>query len=449
MKEKKQTGEMGVAPSHYSGRAGLSTGNEMGAAPSGADSRPGGLWPAGAMTVLLLLLSFAPFVHAFDLFGWVLPDVFSGAFWSTGLTRADFLPPDMSWLPASLAALAIGIALAAIAQVSSGVLGARVGGWGKNQVKAVAKSAIIVLFIFIGFNLTSAPPNSFYYVGAVQIQNAVYFVQTVRSTMIAEFTSLTVVTALLSTVGNITPYFRPAGIIGISFSLAPAFRPVFDGLGILLSMMSVSVGEWFVHAWLLSLIKARMLSLFLPVGLFLRALGLDKAGDTLIALAIGFYFVYPFMLNVNAYAMEQYLGSEFGGAAYQSADGVTYVGSNALSDCVSANPASLTSGSVGCFFRLQMQAPLQAVTAFMSSNTGVSLLLLGLIQLLTGSLFASFMVGGVIFFTMSMLKAAAFYILVVSIIMPLFNLFITLTVIKELAQFMGTGIDLSAFERLL
>ena len=406
----------------------------------------------GWMALLGVLLLLASSASAADLFGWVLPDAFKGSFWGTGMTAQDFVPADLSWLPVSLAALAIGIVLAVSAQSFSGLLGARVGAWGKNQLKEVGKSALIVIFIFLGFAVTNAPADAFYRVSFLQLNNAVYFVETVRGTLVAEFLTMTTVTAMLSMVGNITPYFRPAGIIGISFSLAPAFRPVFDGLGIILSMMSVSVGEWFVNAWLLAFIKSRMLSLFLPVGLFLRALGLDKTGDLLIAVAIGFFFVYPFMLSASGFAMERYLQSEFGpgsGLVTGTVDGANPTEYASFADCASAHPADLTSGSFSCFWHLQFQAPLEYMEGFMSANAGTSALLLGVVQLLTGSLAGTLLLGFLVFFTGSMLKAASFYVVVVSVLMPLFNLFITLTVIRELAGFMGTTIDLSAFEKLL
>jgi hypothetical protein len=38
---------------------------------------------------------------------------------------------------------------------------------------------------------------------------------------------------------------------------------------------------------------------------------------------------------------------------------------------------------------------------------------------------------------------------IVSVLMPLFNIFITLTVVKEIASALGTDIDLSALEKII
>jgi hypothetical protein len=214
--------------------------------------------------------------------------------------------------------------------------------------------------------------------------------------------------------------------------------------------MSVAVGEWFANLWLLAFIKTRMLSIFLPIGLFLRCYGLDRPADVLISVAIGFFFVYPFMLNINALAMQQYLQSEFGANIFHSAaTGLDYPAER-LDECVNAQPASgVFAGAGGCFWQLQIKGPLKYMASVFKSNTGASIVVLGLAQFFTGSIVGSAVISFLIFFILSLLKAVTFYVIVVSVLMPLFNLFITLTVIKELAHFMGTSIDLGAFERLL
>ena len=62
---------------------------------------------------------------------------------------------------------------------------------------------------------------------------------------------------------------------------------------------------------------------------------------------------------------------------------------------------------------------------------------------------AALVISFMIFYLLAIIKASLFYILVVSIIIPLFILFITLTLIAELAKFLGTQMDFSAFERLI
>ncbi len=407
-----------------------------------------------ALFILLAGLSFADS----DLFGVILPDAFIMLFNGPQIGQGTFLPPDQSWLPLSLVALLFSFSLAGLGYVLSGLMGPRLLAWSKQNLYASAKSAIIVILIFAGFTLTNCQGSStsspnIYCVGFLQLQHAINFAETIRNTMTYEFATMTGITAGLSTLLNITPYFRPAGIIGISFSLSPAFRPLFDALGLMLSLLSVAVGEWFIQIWLLTFIKTRMLSIFVPIGLFLRAFGLQRGGDALIAIAIGFFFVYPFMLNVSAIAVQSYIMSEFTGnnTLVGASDGSWY---NTFDECIdhTTKTSSILPGSgTVCFFKLSTLGALDYVKSFTDSIGGIgpSLLIAGLVQLLTGALPAALAVSFAAVYLLALIKASLFYILVVSIIIPLFILFITITLIKEIAAFLGTHMDFSAFEKLI
>ncbi|MCL6089354.1 MAG: hypothetical protein M1530_04310 [Candidatus Marsarchaeota archaeon] len=389
--------------------------------------------------------------HAADIFGWRVPDLLD-PFSSAPAAAGQPIAPDMSWFRLSLIVLLLNAFMGAAGYVLAGMLGPKVAAWAKQVLYGTAKSALIVLFIFAGFTVTTcqgaggSSTSGAVCVGFLQMQRAISFTQTVRNTISLEFGTMTAATAALSTVLNITPYFRPAGIIGISFSLSPAFRPLFDALGILLSLLSVATGEWFVQTWLLLFIQSRMLSILLPMGLFLRAYGFPRPGDALIAIAVGFFFVYPFMLNVSSYAIESYLQAEFGpGPLVQSSNGGFY---SSFSECVSASSAQ--GQSVVCYFKLASKGVWEQVKGLVGNiSPGAGLMLFGFTQLLTGSLPSAAVVALLILYTLAMLKVSIFYILVVSIIIPLFILLVVLTFIKELAGFLGTQMDFSAFERLI
>lgn len=391
--------------------------------------------------LLFSMLLLAALSHA-EWWGILIPDLASGDFWSQPVSACMAGPPDQSWMAPTFLALIVFALVAAIGYNLSGLLGARVQAWSKDLLYRTAKSAIIVVFIFSGYYLTSASPGGLLYQGLIQLQNALNVAETVRNTLLYEFGFMTAITALMSMIGNLTPYFRPAGIIGISFSVAPAFRPLFDALGVLLSTMAVAVAEWFVHVWMLCFIKTKMLALFLPVGLFLRAFRPTvRAGDVLIAIVIGFYFVYPFMLNLSGVAMLQYLNAEFTDAPIQDIQGGHYL---SFEECA----LHQTGNSRKCFMSLSFKGVWRYLSSFVSSNLTASLGVTALVLVLSGSAVSSFLVTFLIFFIPTIIKASTFYILVVSTLLPLFNLFVTLTVIKEIAQFLGTPVDFSAFEKL-
>ncbi|VVB56471.1 Uncharacterised protein [uncultured archaeon] len=387
-----------------------------------------------------------------QIFGWSVPSFFD-RFLPAPVSNGAVMPPDTTWFRLSMIVIILNATMGAIGYTLGGMLGPQVSAWSKQFLYSAAKSAFIVLFIFAGFNITTcqgaggSATSGTICVGFLQIERAVSFTETIRNTIGLEFGTMTAATAVLSTFLNITPYFRPAGIIGISFSLSPAFRPLFDALGILLSLLSVATGEWFVQSWLLLFIKGRMLSLFLPVGLFLRAWAFPRAGDALIAIAVGFFFVYPFMLNVSAYAIQNYLVSEYGTAQVVQASG----NHGFYTDFSACTAATRSQGqSVVCFFKLGSQGAFDAIKSLTRNiSPGGGLLAFGLVQLLTGALPNAIVVSLLILYTLAMLKVSIFYVLVVSIIIPLFILFIVLTVIKEIAGFLGTQMDFSAFEKLI
>ena len=407
-----------------------------------------------ALFILLIGLSFADS----NLLGFILPDTFFLILQAPPISNGALLAPDTSWLPLSLTALAFSFMLAAAGYALSGLMGPRLLAWSRQNVYAAGKSALIIIFIFAGFHLTNCQygggtSTGGWCVGFVQLQSSINFAETVRNTMAYEFSTMTAITASLSTLLNITPYFRPAGIIGISFSLSPAFRPLFDALGLMLSLLSVALGEWFVQIWLLVFIKTRMLSIFVPIGLFLRGIGIQRGGDALIAIAIGFFFVYPFMLNVSAVAIQNYLQSEFVGQGriFEDTQGNWFASFDECVDHGAKSSSVLPGSATVCFFKLSTTGALTYVKSFTSSigGLGPSLLVAGLVQFFTGALPAALIISFVAFYLLAIIKASLFYILVVSIIIPLFILFITLTLIAEIAKFLGTQMDFSAFEKLI
>lgn len=393
---------------------------------------------------LFTIFSVSAIVNA-DAFGWLLLDVFTPNFWAPTIGTSAMAEANHNWITLSFFGLSFLTLVMSLAYMFGSWFGPKVQAWAKQQLVSIAKSVILLIVCAAAFSIVTAAPDTFAWASRLQIDGAINFAETMRNTVILEFLSVTSVTAILSMIGNITPYLKPAGMIGISFSLAPAFRPIFDSLGIMLSTLSISVGTWFLQLWLLLFIKTRMLELFLPIGLFLRGVGLNRGGNILIALAIGFFFIYPFMMNITAYSLERYLSSEFGGerAIIESTDGEFF---EDYSMCVD-HTKQFGSGSY-CFFKITTLGTLSYVKEMVEKMPATSLVGLGILQFFTGSLPATIGIAFVLLAFLALIKTTVFYVLIASILVPLFNVFITLTAIKELVKFLGTDIDLSAFEKL-
>lgn len=386
----------------------------------------------------ILLLASSAFS---ELWGFALPDVFKKDLWRAPSTTCENVEPDDTWLNISLVALLFNIVLAAFAYMLGGIFGPRVNAWTKGFLSKLLVSGIVVTVLFLA-------AKTMYAQGISQVDTAWQNAIIIRDSIIAQFGVMTTATTLLSLVGNITPYFRPVGIIGFSFSLQPAFRPIFDGLGITLSMLSVAVSEWYVHEFLLCFAKSRMLSLLMPLGLFLRSFGFtSRAGNVLIAVAIGFYFVFPFMVNMTAFSIEKYFAATTtNGEIYSDASGAH---SSSHDWCVQHlnNPIF-----VPCYFPSIGEEVVRMMQARFSMNTDDAIgsaALYASIHFFTNSHPATLLTLTLAMLVISTFKALVFYVSIVSIIMPLFNLFITITIIKEIAASLGTDIDLSALEKLI
>ena len=398
-----------------------------------------------------LIIALVLVINLTNASGWTgyLPDAILPEFWDVGMADEDPGIPNAEWISLSYSALGMLLIIASVAYMLGSFFGPKVQAYAKQTIMSVGKSAFILTLIvslfYIMYYLMSDTP-----LGASlnQIKGAENFAQTMRNTIIWEFTTMTTITAIISMIGNMTPHLRPAGMIGVSFSLAPAFKPIFDSLGIMLSSLSVSVGSWFLQYWLLIFIKTRMLQLFLPLGLFLRCLNLRRAGNVLIAIAIGFFFIYPFLVNVTAFSLEGYLRSEFGGtrALYTNpSDPDSYF--NTYDECISHAESAMTN-SAHCFFKLSFFGSLTYLRDFIEEASYGTLIGFGVLNILTGSITSTIIISFAIIFTLSLIKTTVFYVLIASILVPLFNVFITLTAIKELVKLLGTDIDLSAFEKL-
>ncbi|MCX6772189.1 MAG: hypothetical protein NTV88_00245, partial [Candidatus Micrarchaeota archaeon] len=138
-----------------------------------------------------------------------------------------------------------------------------------------------------------------YEFGSANIDKARTYATVIRNTMVADFSTVLLVSTVFSFLATINPQFRPSGAkLGFmfTFQLGPMFRPVFDLLGTLIQAMVAAVVEWFGHKFILCFIKDNMLTILFPAGVFLRSFGIRAGGNALIGIALALFFVYPYMM---------------------------------------------------------------------------------------------------------------------------------------------------------
>ncbi len=197
----------------------------------------------------------------------------------------------------------------------------------------------------------------------------------------------------------------------VHFNLGGILKPMVDGLGTMASLLSFAMGEWIVQLILLCLIKKHMLTVFLPIGILLKTFPQTRGGgNAIIAIAIALSIIYPMMVLMN-YQAYQY--------RYGQMDAVSGIG-EILSDW------TISGGTL--------------------ATAAVSLFLLkGLLKTLPGIILLSWLV--TVFFD---LYADVIYtVFVLSIFLPLLNIFVTFTFARELAKYFGTEINIAAFTKLI
>jgi MFS family permease len=356
--------------------------------------------------------------------------------------------PDYSWINISFLAILVMLFIGAIGYMFSGIFGERIKAYSKRLIGDALLNAIIILIIsgiFLFYNSTTL--TNTYITQMLHLEGSINYIKTIRNSLLVDFAWMSIITALVSYIGNMAPYFRPAGIIGVSFSIAPAFRPFFDITGVLLSAIASANGVWYAQLWFLNFVQNKMFALFVPIGLFLRATKFEGIGNTLIALCLGFFFVYPLILNLGFVMFERYMQLTHGkDYSVISDDGKRFP---TIAECVQYQKEQLKK-------QKYIECSIDANENFLKSigNTILDLLknllnpLSWLVFLVSRSVFSSLIILLVFQAVLTFLKIVVEYVIVLTLILPALSIFLTFLAVDEIAKFLGTEIDLSAFEKI-
>lgn len=324
------------------------------------------------------------------------------------------------WMPLAFLALLISIFIIGGAyMLSMGFELHRAHIWAKNELYQTFGTAVIVIILAAGIPLAEGVGKSISYMdkpynpsdhstfdndGNTSIEMALGYSRTVANLMLVNFAGLTLVNGVVTLFGSLPISMAPGGIAGATFSLEPIVRPVLHFIGIMVTLMVTVMGEWQAHWFVLCFISQRMLSLFLPLGILLRAFPVTRwAGGFLIALALGFYFIYPLMININ------------------EAIGIPSV----VKDMAGIIDKFLTEG-------IWQIGLLAFALRFFSFST-----------------YVVFIFGIVTFLMYNFVPAVVYSVVVLGMILPIFNIFITFTFVKELSKILGADVNLAAIMKMI
>ena len=208
--------------------------------------------------------------------------------------------------------------------------------------------------------------------------------------------------------------FRLGGPLyqAVRYNLGPILKPFIDLFGVAGNMLSIALGAWLANLNLLCFIKEIVMPLFFPLGLLMRVFPqLRGGGNTLIAFSFALYVIYPLMLSIN---YDIYIWG-YGSGYPSGSTPLTSLANNLLFD--------VGLGGIALYAAAVYFVTGGALATVLYSYLGVA--------------------------TIALVKDLTYTVFILSIFMPLMNIFITLTFARELAKFMGTEINVSAFVQLI
>ncbi len=197
----------------------------------------------------------------------------------------------------------------------------------------------------------------------------------------------------------------------MTIQLGPALRPMIDMVSFTLQFLITSYGEWLVFIFIFGFIKAWFIPFFFPLGLFLRSFPHTRGGgNTLIALSLALSIVYPAMFYLDMAIFDKQFppGSSIG----------TYFAKAVLEIWT-----TLSVGGVAALFLVL--SPIYISGFFISA------------LLILSRMFWDMMID-----TINL-------VVIFSILLPILNIFITISFAREVSKALGTEINLSAFAKLI
>ena len=452
-----------------------------------------------ALAALLALLLLAGRLHPAILDGIVNP---SGMLTScSSLTENQSLMRVLEWTGLSLIAIMVGLVWAIIGQI----LGGTFGGQKYNEfVKGMIWGGVETAALL---GLFTALFSAFWGYGMDNIVSAQAYAALARNTVSFDFGLMLGANFIAGFITNMNPQFKIPGpaYMTVSFQIAPMFKPILDILGTTMQLITTALVMWAAQEFLLCFIKGNMLVILIPAGFFLRGFGLKAGGNALLGIALSLFFIYPYMINLTGQVVTSQIEDDILSSRATYSDPAT---SNRFPDhpwantCVmkpicclqNSQPDSpddlyIKNGGDGSWplYRVSPQKVSQGLFSMRYDDaTGGSHVNYCMYNTLLSNVYrATFMdkimrlnvgtfAGGAIalgtaaflkymnvswmsvglmvpmmYFSIYAIMEMVFFVFIMTIIVPLFMLFVTLTLAKEIAKVLGTEIDLSALEKII
>ncbi|MEM2963300.1 MAG: hypothetical protein QXW70_01550 [Candidatus Anstonellales archaeon] len=343
-----------------------------------------------------------------------------------GISRESCIAfTNVEWPVITLISLAISLSICALVYMGGHLLDNQTSIlWAKNTLEQIIFSGVIIVFLIITNVGVDILTKSFG-VGdeTNNIDRALELSNAILITLSADLMVATIVNFLVTVLSSTQIVIGSAiGLLGgFSFSMSYVLKPIVDMLNMVVGMMTTTWGIWFVNLFVLCFSKKYLMSFLLPIGIFFRTFSFTRAlGGALIAIALGFYVVYPAMINVSASAVERY----YERSSIDTPDGrVSYFRTHLGGDFFERLILTLSSGAI-----------IALIGSIIFGNVGF--------------------VGVGIFFVLlnaliEIIKNAAYFIFIVGVMIPVLIIYVTFTAIREFARHFGTDVNIGDILRVL
>jgi hypothetical protein len=296
----------------------------------------------------------------------------------------------------------------------------------KEEWFQVLMTLLRVVFIFFIFGLANgwyliqssgASPDEIYQLTSstdgnvggkmTMIDGSMAFSRSLVVEMVTSYSNLVMYNMVIHTLYSSTMWFGTTWRAMYSFNLGPVLKPLIDIVGMALQFLSLGIGEWMLHLIILCMIKKWTWTLFIPIGIFLRALPPTRAaGEALFAIIFALAIIYPFMFLVS-YESHKIMKNNL------------VDGSSALSNFVQNSGILAVAGSV-------------VVTMFLAAGV-----------------FFPFFVGMALNLAFELIRNSVYYVVIMSLLLPFLNIFITLTAAREIARFFSVDVSFMSFIKII
>jgi len=239
------------------------------------------------------------------------------------------------------------------------------------------------------------------------IDAAMSFSRCMTFNMISDFSFLLLYNTVIHTLYSSTMWIGLTWRAMYSFSLGPVLKPLIDLIGTTMQFLSLAIGEWILHVITLCVIKKWTYGIFIPLSILLRTIPQTKdAGNAMLALFFALSLVYPmmFILDYEVFRVTSasLLTNESIVRSFFEEGGIIKVG--------------------GIF----------VISLFLMAGVLMPLFL-------TWAISVGF----------ELVSNSIYYIVIMGLLLPFINIFVTLTAAKETARFLGTQVNFMSFLRLI